>query len=123
MAIQQIYISRGGQPPGPPCSYDHVRQMLLSGAVSTADLAWCEGLADWSAIPAVVLYVEQQNASNISLFGSLLAEVNAEVKVEPASGQGGATHDRSWKKIPAWLGMGGAKKQKPVTQAQLGDEL
>jgi len=125
MANQQIYISKGGQPPGPPCSPDDVRQMISSGDLSSADLAWCEGLAGWAAIPEVMAYAEQQNTPVVSLFSSLFAEINTDKKVEPALGPGatGATLDRTWKKIPAWLRMGNSKKRKRITQAQMGEEL
>lgn len=120
-----IYISRGGQPPGPPNSIEDVRQMLLSGDVTGTDLAWCEGLAEWAAVPAVVAYIEQQNSAPVSLFSSLFAEINAGKNVEPDSAPEatGATLDRGWKKLPAWLGIGAARKPKKITRAQLGEEL
>ena len=47
MANTEIYISKGGQPPESPCSFEEAQQMLSSGNLSAEDLAWCEGLAEW----------------------------------------------------------------------------
>jgi hypothetical protein len=42
----QWYFARGGQQQG-PVSLDALRQMLASSQISSADLVWSEGMADW----------------------------------------------------------------------------
>jgi uncharacterized protein DUF4339 len=123
MATRSIYISKGGQPPGAPCSFDEARQMLSSGDLSPEDLAWCEGLPEWQPVPTVVEWLSlHQPSTHVSLFRSLIAELSIEETAAPHRGTG-AKLDRSREK--SWLGrIGiGVTKQKRLTPAELGEEL
>lgn len=56
----EIWIGRDGERHG-PYKEDDVRQWLRSGQVSSKDLAWYEGLADWQ--PLSVLFPDEATAT------------------------------------------------------------
>ena len=56
----EIWIGRDGERHG-PYKEDDVRQWLRSGQVSSRDLAWYEGLADWQ--PLSVLFPDEATAT------------------------------------------------------------
>ena len=49
----EIWIGRDGERHG-PYKEDDVRQWLRSGQVSSQDLAWYEGLADWQPLSVLL---------------------------------------------------------------------
>jgi hypothetical protein len=60
--MSQIFIYRDGQNQG-PYNLEQVQACLIVGTLTATDFAWCEGLANWISLSALVAQLEQQGRS------------------------------------------------------------
>jgi hypothetical protein len=53
MAMSSYHIAKNGQPAG-PFEESEVLKQLAAGLITTKDLCWCEGMAEWQPIDTVL---------------------------------------------------------------------
>ncbi len=68
--LVQIHISRNNQQMG-PYTYEEVQSHLAQGSLLPTDVAWHEGLENWTQLSAIT--PQKANKSNLALFGYISA--------------------------------------------------